>query len=63
MKDSKSQATEFYGTTDAAQAVPCSESALRGYEKRGIISPARTISGRRVFTTKDIQAVRKYRSR
>lgn len=57
------QSSQFYGTSDAAHAIGCSESALRAYEKRGLITPERTKSGRRIFVDADLDVIRKYRSK
>src|SRR3989338_8783270 len=47
----------------ASRAVGLSESALKRLEGRGIISPQRDCTGRRVYTPDEIDAVRKYRGK
>lgn len=47
-----------YSISGAARRVPCPENYLRVLEKRGVISPARDNTGRRIFTESEITAAR-----
>ena len=51
----------YFGTLHASQQIGCDPSTLKAYEKRGIVRPARTTSGRRLFTSEDIAAAIRYR--
>ena len=57
------KSVRFYSTTDLANAVPCSESGVKGYERKNIITPQRTVGGRRLFVESDIQKIREHRER
>ena len=63
MSRSKARDSRLYGTCDAARLIGCAESTLARYEQRGIVQPQRTQSGRRIFTDRDIAAVRQYRNK
>lgn len=49
---------DVYKISDAAAASGFSESALRFYEREGIVVPARTASGYRVYRDEDLEALR-----
>lgn len=54
--------TSLFGLSAAARAVPCSESSLRNYERRGIVHPIRDSANRRLFSANDIDRARVYRA-
>ena len=51
----------FFGISEAARRLSVCENTLRGYAKRGIITPERDYLNRRLFTEEHIQQVKKYR--
>lgn len=55
--------TQFFGRSDAARQVPCSETTLLNYERRGLLQPQRDSSGRRLYTDADIVLARQIRAR
>jgi DNA-binding transcriptional MerR regulator len=54
------KAEEFFGTRDAAMFCGCDVTTLRDYEKRGVVAPAKTSTGRRLYTLDDIEQVCRY---
>lgn len=61
--DDRNVPTQLLGLSAAARAVPCSESSLRNYERRGIVHPIRDSANRRLFSIHDIELAKAYRSR
>lgn len=53
----------FYGSTHVSSILNCDGKTLSDYERRGIVAPLRTTSGRRLFRQSDIDAAKAYRSR
>lgn len=51
----------FWGKSDAARKVPCSETTLLNYERRGLLAPERDSTGRRLYTEADIAIARQLR--
>lgn len=47
----------------AARELRVAVETLRRYEQRGIVKPERDASGRRLYTTKDLDKIRDYRLR
>lgn len=47
----------------AARELGVAVETLRRYEGRGIVKPERDASGRRLYTTKDLDKVRDYQQR
>lgn len=45
-----------------AREIERSVETVRRLEARGVLSPQRDATGRRLFTTKDLEAFRKYRA-
>lgn len=52
-----------YSISGAARQVPCPENYLRVLEKRGVITPVRDNTGRRIFSDSEIAAARAYLAR
>ena len=50
----------FLGTRDAAAALRIDTTTLLALEKRGVLSPAKTSTGRRLYAPQDLAAVRAY---
>jgi len=45
----------LFGTSHAAVLVQCDVTTLRDLDRRGLLHPARTSTGRRMYTMRDIE--------
>lgn len=52
-----------FGISDAARRVGVAENTLRRYEAAGVIHPARTPTGQRIYFEADIEAARVHSAR
>ncbi len=52
----------FFTIGDVARAVNLAPETLRRYERQGLITPARTAAGQRIYTRADLAAVQALRA-
>lgn len=53
--------TRYFTSGSIAHEIGCATETVRLYERRGIVRPVRDSQGRRLFTTEDLEVLRKYR--
>ena len=56
-----SENSALLGTKDAARLLNVDPTTLREYERKGVVRPARTSTGMRVYTFADIARIRAHR--
>ncbi len=55
-------AVRFFTIGDVARAVNLAPETLRRYERQGLIAPARTAAGVRIYSEADVAAVQELRA-